>query len=162
MRLDANGTPVLTTRISYDRNGRPAKISDGRTENAVSYTASGYVESVRNVFGQQTRNDYDRYNRLVRTVLPNGVETRIEYTPEGLLAKVERRDGETLLTSVAVKYDGDGRPVSYTDQQNRVKRFEYDAFGRLVRGMRPASPMVRRKRDFFEWEFTKKMNAVGL
>ena len=29
-------------------------------------------------------------------------------------------------------------------------------------GMRPASPMVRRKRDFFEWEFTKKMNAVGL
>ena len=21
--------------------------------------------------------------------------------------------------------------------------------------------MVRRKRDFFEWEFTKKMNAVG-
>ena len=33
--------------------------------------------------------------------------------------------------------------------------------GRYVR-MRPASPMVRRKRDFFEWEFTKKMNAVGL
>ena len=29
-------------------------------------------------------------------------------------------------------------------------------------GMRPASPMVRRKRDFLEWEFTKKMNAVGL
>ena len=28
--------------------------------------------------------------------------------------------------------------------------------------MRPASPMVRRKRDFLEWEFTKKMNAVGL
>ena len=21
---------------------------------------------------------------------------------------------------------------------------------------------IRRKRDFFEWEFTKKMNAVGL
>ena len=142
MRLDANGTPVLTTRISYDRNGRPAKISDGRPENAVSYTASGYVESVRNVFGQQTRNDYDRYNRLVRTVLPNGVETRIEYTPEGLLAKVERRDGETLLTSVAVEYDGDGRPVSYTDQQNRVKRFEYDAFGRLVRELLPDETAV--------------------
>ena len=29
-------------------------------------------------------------------------------------------------------------------------------------GKRPAIPMVRRKRDFFEWEFTKKMNAVGL
>ena len=27
-------------------------------------------------------------------------------------------------------------------------------------GIRPASPMVRRKRDFLEWEFTKKMNAV--
>ena len=30
------------------------------------------------------------------------------------------------------------------------------------KGKRPASPMVRRKRDFFEREFTKKMNAVGL
>ena len=36
------------------------------------------------------------------------------------------------------------------------------AKGATVQCMRPASPMVRRKRDFFEWEFTKKMNAVGL
>ena len=35
-------------------------------------------------------------------------------------------------------------------------------FGTLYLGKRPATPMVRRKRDFFEWEFTKKMNAVGL
>ena len=27
--------------------------------------------------------------------------------------------------------------------------------------IRPASSMVRGKRNFFEWEFTKKMNAVG-
>ena len=74
--------------------------------------------------------------------MPNGVETRIEYTPEGLLAKVERRDGETLLTSVAVEYDGNGRPVSYTDQQNRVKRFEYDAFGQLVRELLPDETAV--------------------
>ena len=32
----------------------------------------------------------------------------------------------------------------------------------FYQSMRPASPMVRRKRDFFEWEFTKEMNAVGL
>ena len=38
-----------------------------------------------------------------------------------------------------------------------------DFFSRVWNvSMRPASPMVRRKRDFFEWEFTKKMNAVGL
>ena len=42
----------------------------------------------------------------------------------------------------------------------RNPEFESDFAGYL--GMRPASPMVRRKRDFFEWEFTKKMNAVGL
>ena len=39
---------------------------------------------------------------------------------------------------------------------------EYWESGLTIQGMRPASPMVRRKRDFFEWEFTKKMNAVGL
>ena len=38
---------------------------------------------------------------------------------------------------------------------------EYWDSGLTIQGMRPASPMVRRKRDFFEWEFTKKMNAVG-
>ena len=38
---------------------------------------------------------------------------------------------------------------------------EYWESGLTIQGMRPASPMVRRKRDFFEWEFTKKMNAVG-
>ena len=32
----------------------------------------------------------------------------------------------------------------------------------IFAGKRPASPMVRRKEDFFEWKFTKKMNAVGL
>ena len=38
---------------------------------------------------------------------------------------------------------------------------EYWDSGLTIR-KRPASPMVRRTRDFFEWEFTKKMNAVGL
>ncbi|MBS1370010.1 MAG: RHS repeat protein [Lentisphaeria bacterium] len=142
MRLDARGEAVLTTRLSYDRNGRPVKISDGRRGDAVGYTPFGYVESVRNIFGQAVRNRYDNYNRLVRSVLPNGVETRCEYTPEGLISKVERCDGEKVLTSISVSYDGDGRPVSCTDQQGRVKRFEYDAFGRMVKELLPDETAV--------------------
>ena len=46
-----------------------------------------------------------------------------------------------------------GMPIVYAVAPAEHSPFE---------GMRPASPMVRRKRDFFEWEFTKKMNAVGL
>ena len=142
MRLNAKGAPVLTTRLSYDRNGRPLKISDGRRGDVLSYTAFGYVESVRNVFGQQFVNYYDGYNRLVRRIQPDGVATCLAYTGEGLLSKVERRDGEQVLTSLAIAYDGNGRPLSYTDHRGRVKRFEYDAFGRLVKELLPDDTAV--------------------
>ena len=50
--------------------------------------------------------------------------------------------------------------------QIHLRGFRQDIFSLtgnfILFRMRPASPMVRRKRDFFEWEFTKKMNAVGL
>ena len=50
------------------------------------------------------------------------------------------------------------RQLGSVTQACKVFGYSRDSFY----GMRPASPMVRRKRDFFEWEFTKKMNAVGL
>ena len=53
--------------------------------------------------------------------------------------------------------DNHGFVMAYTDYS-----WNYRKWQTALMRMRPASPMVRRKRDFFEWEFTKKMNAVGL
>ena len=57
----------------------------------------------------------------------------------------------------------DGRALLMHFGMSGVVRVEpADVPKRKHERMRSASPMVRRKRDFFEWEFTKKMNAVGL
>ena len=106
-------------------------------------------------------------------------------SPEAVLAEFTRL-GEAMQTAES-KYSPPGTPEqdsaalvageaallkeadAFLDRNPRI------GFARMFEGeaaflqqlpelfcMRPASPMVRRKRDFFEWEFTKKMNAVGL
>ena len=59
--------------------------------------------------------------------------------------------------------DPDGKPITKEKEaQTAANRLLARIHETNKAGMRPASPMVRRKRDFLEWEFTKKMNAVGL
>ena len=63
-------------------------------------------------------------------------------TPGGLVTKVERfadAAKKELVSSLAVAYDYVGLPVSYTDQCGRVKKFERDAFGRVVK-VNPGTP----------------------
>ena len=55
---------------------------------------------------------------------------------------MERRAGEELAQSVEVAYDGAGRPVSYTDQDGRARKFERDAFGRVVKEIFPDATEV--------------------
>ena len=53
-----------------------------------------------------------------------------------------RRAGDELAQSVEVAYDGAGRPVSYTDQDGRAKKFERDAFGRVAKEIFPDASEV--------------------
>ena len=55
-----------------------------------------------------------------------------------------------------------GLPAELQKRYDCFFQYEQARLADYYHSMRPASPMVRRKRDFFEWEFTKKMNAVGL
>ena len=82
-----------------------------------------------------------------------------------MLSEFFGRTGNTLITSKL--------PPDYLKmlRENGIRLITAESYyfangfrvGVMEKGsMRPASPMVRRKRDFFEWEFTKKMNAVGL
>ena len=73
--------------------------------------------------------------------------------------------GVIRLGGIEAFVDGENQLLNRKQISDRPREFHYDCYfpaadSRTV-GMRPASPMVRRKRDFFEWEFTKKMNAVG-
>ena len=130
--LDADGKAVRTTSLAYDRAGRPARVSDGCRTLCVSCAPSGFPSSLRDDFASVSFS-YDRYNRLVETADPCGIVTRRTYADHGGLATVERLDGKDVLSSVAVAYDGSGRPVSVTDQDGRVTACDRDALGRIVK-----------------------------
>ena len=130
--LDADGRAVRTTSLAYDRAGRPSRVSDGCRTLAVSCAPSGFPSSLKDDFASVSF-AYDRYNRLVETVDPCGIVTRRTYADHGGLATVERLDGKDVLSSVAVAYDGSGRPVSVTDQDGRTTACDRDALGRIVK-----------------------------
>ena len=135
--LNADGKAVVTTSLEYTRNREVASVSNGQSKSRISYNAFGYPVTLTNVFGQSTQRELDNYNRMVSSTDFYGVKTCYTYTPAGLIAKIERKDGEKLLTSLAIAYNADGQPVRYTDQEGRVRQFERDAFGRVIKELFP-------------------------
>lgn len=135
--LDASGKPVQTTSMNYTRQNRLSGISNGQSQDNIENNNFGYPVSVTNVFGQTVRRELDRFNRMTGSTDIYGVKTIYSYTPAGLISGIERKDGEKLLTSIAVTYNGNGQPVSYVDQSGRTKKFERDEFGRVVKELFP-------------------------
>ena len=140
--LDEASKPVRTTKVSYNRENRPVRISDGRQDLKVSYASHGRPEKLTDTFGRTTSVEYDKWNRPVRVTDADGIVTACDYTPAGRVARIVRSAGKELLQSVSVSYDGAGRPVSYTDQSGRTKKFERDGFGRIVKEIFPDSTEV--------------------
>ena len=131
--LDSEGNAARTVSVAYDRRGRPVRVSDGRRNVAVAYAPNGFPASVSDDLGTRLRLSYDRYNRPVSATDADGVETRLSYDAAGRLARAERRDGRSVISSVSVAYDGCGRPVSATDGEGRTAACDRDALGRIVR-----------------------------
>ena len=135
--LNADGEAVVTTSLEYTRNREVASVSNGQSKSRISYNAFGYPVTLTNVFGQSTQRELDNYNRMVSSTDFYGVKTYYTYTPAGLISRIERKDGEKRLTSLTITYNANGQPVRYTDQSGKVKKFERDAFGRVVKELFP-------------------------
>ncbi|MBR3957561.1 MAG: hypothetical protein IKJ89_06905, partial [Kiritimatiellae bacterium] len=131
--LNADGTPAVTTRLSRDRQGNVTSMDDGRGKAEVSYNKSGFPVSVRDPLGNVSKICYNTFNVPVSVTDANGIVTKYTYSDAGLVTRMERLDGSETLTSLAVSYDGAGRPVSYTDQDGLSKSFERDAFGKVLK-----------------------------
>ena len=130
--LDADGNAVRTTKFAYTRSGRVERVADGRRAVLVAYSPSGFPLSLKDDFSSATF-AYDKYNRLVSSTDPYGVVTARAYADHGGIAKVERRDGSTVLSSISVGYDGSGLPVSVTDSEGRTTACDRDELGRIVK-----------------------------
>ncbi len=135
--LNAEGEAVVTNTLEYTRNREVASVSNGQSKSKISYNSFGYPVTVSNVFGQSTQRELDKFNRMISSTDFYGVKTYYTYTPAGLISKIERKDGEKLLTSLAIAYNSNGQPIRYTDQSGKVKKFERDAFGRVVKELFP-------------------------
>ena len=127
----------VTTSLEYTPNREVASVSNGQSKSKISYNAFGYPVTVSDVFGQFTQRELDDYNRMLSSTDFYGVKTYYTYTPAGLISRIERKDGEKLLSSLAVTYNANGQPICYTDQSGKVKKFERDAFGRVVKELFP-------------------------
>lgn len=135
--LNADGEAVVTTSLEYTRNREVASVSNGQIKSKISYNAFGYPVTVTNVFGQSIQRELDDYNRMISSTDFYGVKTSYTYTSAGLISRIERKDGEKLLSSLTIAYNANGQPVRYTDQSGKEKTFERDAFGRVVKELFP-------------------------
>jgi len=67
-----------------------------------AYNAWGQPTTITDALGRVTRYEYDDYGNLVRTIYPDGSESRSTY-------------------------DAAGREIAYTDANGHTVTFEYDA-----------------------------------
>ena len=141
-RLNADGKPAVATQIHYNQNNQPVSVSNGQTQAFIQYNSFGYPVAVTNSFDQTVKREFDAFNRQKTTTDIYGVQTTCYYTLAGLISKIERKDGAELLNSIEITYNGNGQPVSYRDQAGRVKKFERDAFGRVIKELFPDETSV--------------------
>ncbi len=131
--LDEDGKPVQTISFARDKAGRVTKLADGRRTVKIAYSASGFPCEIRDDFGVVATLAYDRYNRLVSSADAYGVSTIRTYADHGGVAKIVRRDGGEVLSSIEIGYDKLGLPVSATDQDGLRTSCDRDALGRIVK-----------------------------
>jgi RHS repeat-associated protein len=129
------------TTYGYDGNNNKTSQMVKRTR------ADGVVEELT------THYDYDKMNRLLKTTMPDGSFTQIDYnsigkqsaTYDGLHQKTSYDydnngrlktttyfDG-TVETTETTTYDNNDRRLTFTDRGNHTTTYKYDDAGRLTR-----------------------------
>lgn len=169
VEVGADGMPRRVTsragfvhELTWSRGHLLARTDPGGTETLYERDANGnaVVVTRRSADGERTEaHEYDRLDRLVRTVLPDGNEVRTRYDGTGqvvarvdalgretrsvrdelgLLARIEYPDG----THEELERDASGNVIAERDRAGRVTRHEYDGLDRRVRTVFPDGSSV--------------------
>jgi RHS repeat-associated protein len=140
---EASDPRNIVTHYTYDKLGRQTEVREDyegpqyrlfRTR----YDAVGNVVSEKNVTaGTETRHEYDRLNRLVKTILPdpdgipttvNGLVSAFAYDAVGNVVRTTNGEGESTSTT----YNELGLAVVETDGNGDQTNYRYDAVGNLL------------------------------
>jgi RHS repeat-associated protein len=135
--FDASGNLVRKREVSYDANGN-------RLSETLYRTINGTLQSITTTF------EYDKMNRLVKTIDPLGGVSQIEYNDVGKeSAHIDALGRRTAFehdetgnlirktfpdsTFETIEYDEAGYVIKKTDRAGRTTTLDYDELNRLVK-----------------------------
>ncbi|EHT4186495.1 type IV secretion protein Rhs, partial [Escherichia coli] len=103
------------------------------------YDERGLLSNITDPAGQTWTQQCDERGLPVSLVSPQGEETRLAYTPQGLLSGIFRQDERRL----GIEYDHHNRPETLTDVMGREHHTEYSGHDLPVKMRGPGGQSVR-------------------
>lgn len=114
--LSSGPAKWVTTRYEYDLWGHKTKV----------------IEDFNHA-GIQTIYEYNNQGQLIKTTLPNGKWTKVEYDGRGFPIRQSVGYGQTEIAVTESIYDKDGHLSEQILPDKSRTQYEYDDFGRLIR-----------------------------
>ncbi len=113
--------------------------------------AHGQLSRYTAADGAEWQYCYDERGLPVSLVSPQGEETRLAYTPQGLLSGIFRQDERRL----GIEYDHHNRPETLTDVMGREHHTEYSGHDLPVKMRGPSGQSVR-----LQWQQHHKLSGI--
>lgn len=129
-RLTERNLPGMSEKITYDANSRVVSVIGGSGGDVFyTYDACGRVRSVRDAAWGTRKFSYDAAGQVTEVTNGLGGVTRYTYDEAGNVTKVTDPAGRITT----YEYDVLGSMVKTTDPAGVVTLYEYDAAGRVLR-----------------------------
>ncbi|ELM8859377.1 AHH domain-containing protein, partial [Escherichia coli] len=123
----------------------------GRVEKFEYNAAHGQLSRYTAADGAEWQYRYDERGLPVSLVSPQGEETRLAYTAQGLLSGIFRQDERRL----GIEYDHHNRPETLTDVMGREHHTEYSGHDLPVKMRGPGGQSVR-----LQWQQHHKLSGI--
>ena len=115
------------------------------------YDERGLLSNITDPAGQTWTQQCDERGLPVSLVSPQGEETRLAYTPQGLLSGIFRQDERRL----GIEYDHHNRPETLTDVMGSEHHTEYSGHDLPVKMRGPGGQSVR-----LRWQQHHKLSGL--
>lgn len=138
-RAEPNGFEIA---IEY-ADDLPVLRREGKEVTVIAYDAHGAPIQVTSPSGEVTQHEYDRWGRLVRSIVTEGHVVACRYDDEHNLVAVTDRRGATTR----FEYDAMGRKTAAIDALGRKESWQYDTLGRPVLHVMPDGSRIEIEYD---------------
>ena len=129
-RLTERNLPGMSEKITYDANSRVISVIGGSGGDVFyTYDACGRVRSIRDAAWGTRKFSYDAAGQVTEVTNGLGGVTRYTYDEAGNVTKVTDPAGRITT----YEYDVLGSMVKTTDPAGAITLYEYDAAGRVLR-----------------------------